>query len=238
MLHKKEAALLRPYIEPEMQNGRWRPIEEVSDELTGTVRAGGLSEPRRLCRAHTWVAGPGRILGVTFGMVVAMDSPSARPAGGFNWASTMWHEMSHVYVLTATKHFFPRWFTEGWLCMKKEPLRPIGRRRMTPEIVGRFGRRSCCRCWNSNAGSSARPIRSRSSSRITRPGRCAISSQEMGRLRLAWHDPLIRGQKNNGRSDQDNLHESPKAFDTEFTAWLNGTNSECHRRTSKSGKKA
>ena len=36
-------------------------------------------------------------LGVTFGEVVAMDSPSGRKPGDFNWASTLWHEMSHVY---------------------------------------------------------------------------------------------------------------------------------------------
>jgi len=52
-------------------------------------------------------------LGVTFGLSVAMDSPSARPPGSFNWASTLWHELSHVYVLTATAHHVPRWFTEG-----------------------------------------------------------------------------------------------------------------------------
>ena len=38
-------------------------------------------------------------LGVTFGQVVAMDSPSARKPGDFNWGSTLWHEMSHVYIL-------------------------------------------------------------------------------------------------------------------------------------------
>ena len=52
-------------------------------------------------------------LGVTFGEVVAMDSPSGRKPGDFNWASTLWHEMSHVYILTATNHRVPRWFTEG-----------------------------------------------------------------------------------------------------------------------------
>jgi hypothetical protein len=52
-------------------------------------------------------------LGVTFGDVVAMDSPSGRKPGEFHWASTMWHELSHVYVLAMTDHRVPRWFTEG-----------------------------------------------------------------------------------------------------------------------------
>ena len=33
-------------------------------------------------------------LGVTFGKVVAMDSPSGRKPGDFHWASTLWHELS------------------------------------------------------------------------------------------------------------------------------------------------
>ena len=52
-------------------------------------------------------------LGVTFGKYVAMDSPSGRPPGQFHWASTLWHEFSHVYVLSMTNHRVPRWFTEG-----------------------------------------------------------------------------------------------------------------------------
>ncbi len=52
-------------------------------------------------------------LGVTFGEVVAMDSPSGRKPGDFNWGATLWHEMSHVFILSATNYRVPRWFTEG-----------------------------------------------------------------------------------------------------------------------------
>jgi tetratricopeptide (TPR) repeat protein len=52
-------------------------------------------------------------LGVTFGNYIAMDSPNGRPPGQFHWDATMWHELSHVYVLAMTKSRVPRWFTEG-----------------------------------------------------------------------------------------------------------------------------
>lgn len=52
-------------------------------------------------------------LGVSFGPVVAMDSPSAREMGPFNWASTLWHEIAHSFHLGMTGHRVPRWFTEG-----------------------------------------------------------------------------------------------------------------------------
>ena len=67
-------------------------------------------------------------LGVTFGNVVAMDSPSAsdpqRKPGNFHWASTLWHEMSHVYVLSMTDHRVPRWFTEGLAVYEETAISP------------------------------------------------------------------------------------------------------------------
>jgi len=53
------------------------------------------------------------LLGVTFGYLTAMDSPKAREAGGFHWASTLWHELAHIYTLEATNHRLPRWLSEG-----------------------------------------------------------------------------------------------------------------------------
>ena len=74
-------------------------------------------------------------LGVTFGEVVAMDSPSARKPGDFNWGATLWHEMSHVFILTATNHRVPRWFTEG-LAVHEEGERVAGvERPLTPEVL-------------------------------------------------------------------------------------------------------
>lgn len=52
-------------------------------------------------------------LGVSFGPVVAMDAPSARPRGDFNFGSTLWHELAHTFTLGATDHRIPRWFSEG-----------------------------------------------------------------------------------------------------------------------------
>jgi hypothetical protein len=53
------------------------------------------------------------LLGVTFGYLVAMDSPSGRRDGEFHWGTTLWHEMAHVFTLETTEHLVPRWFSEG-----------------------------------------------------------------------------------------------------------------------------
>jgi cellulose synthase operon protein C len=74
-------------------------------------------------------------LGVTFGLVIAMDSPSGRPPGEFHWASTLWHEMSHVYILTATNHRVPRWFTEGLAVHEETQASPEWGDRVSPDIL-------------------------------------------------------------------------------------------------------
>jgi tetratricopeptide (TPR) repeat protein len=63
-------------------------------------------------------------LGVCFGPVIAVDSPSARPKGQFNWASTLWHELAHTFTLGATDHKVPRWFSEGLSVLEERRARP------------------------------------------------------------------------------------------------------------------
>ena len=63
-------------------------------------------------------------LGVSFGNVLVMDSPSAREAGEFNWASTLWHEIAHTFHLAMTDHRVPRWFSEGLAVHEQRLARP------------------------------------------------------------------------------------------------------------------
>ncbi len=52
-------------------------------------------------------------LGVSFGPVIVMDSPSARELGDYNWASVFWHELAHTFHLALSNNRVPRWFSEG-----------------------------------------------------------------------------------------------------------------------------
>ena len=113
VLHGRESALLQPYIEAIAEEayealveryGGYEPplpirIEVYPSHADFSVRTVGL-------------AGMGA-LGVTFGSLLAMDSPAARPVGDFNWASVLWHELAHVFHLGITEHEVPRWFSEG-----------------------------------------------------------------------------------------------------------------------------
>ena len=53
------------------------------------------------------------LLGVAFGYLVAMDSPSGSREGEFHWGTTLWHEIAHIFTLEATGNLVPRWFSEG-----------------------------------------------------------------------------------------------------------------------------
>lgn len=63
-------------------------------------------------------------LGVCFGQVIALDSPTARPVGEFNWGSTLWHEYTHVLTLQMTQYRIPRWFSEGLSVYEERRGRP------------------------------------------------------------------------------------------------------------------
>ncbi|MCC7132892.1 MAG: tetratricopeptide repeat protein [Gemmatimonadales bacterium] len=62
-------------------------------------------------------------LGVSFGSVLAIDAPSARGVGDFNWASTAWHELAHAFTLGVTDHKVPRWLSEGLSVLEERRAR-------------------------------------------------------------------------------------------------------------------
>lgn len=111
-IKKKEAEVLRPYVQAEIDQAIATYNKKYKMKLSGPVEVELYPDHEDFAVRTMGMPGLGA-LGVTFGLSIAMDSPSARPPGQFHWASTLWHEMSHVYVLTATGHRVPRWFTEG-----------------------------------------------------------------------------------------------------------------------------
>ncbi len=123
MLHGDEAELLAPYA--------GTLAEEAYSKLSRRYRY----SPQTLVRVEVYpshadfsvrtvgLAGLGA-LGVSFGNLLAMDSPRARDRGQFNWGSTLWHEIAHAVTLGATDHRIPRWLTEGLSVLEERRARP------------------------------------------------------------------------------------------------------------------
>ena len=134
VLHGDENALLGEYIhdlaarayEEMSQRYQHHPdflvrVELFPDHADFSVRTVGL-------------AGVG-LLGVAFGPVVAMDSPAARQRGSFNWGSTLWHELAHVFHLSMSENRVPRWFSEGLAVYEERRGRPGWGSDVTPDFL-------------------------------------------------------------------------------------------------------
>ncbi len=133
-LEKKEAELLRPYVEAELK----RDIADYSVKYHMTLKEPVQVEvyPDHEDFAVRTMGMPGLgALGVTFNSVIAMDSPSGRTPGSFHWASTLRHEMSHVFVLEATNSRVPRWFTEGLAVYEETAAAPDWGDRLDPDAI-------------------------------------------------------------------------------------------------------
>jgi tetratricopeptide (TPR) repeat protein len=133
-LHKKEADLLRPYIETELLRDIADYNQKYKMKLKGPVQVEVYPDHEDFAVRTMGMPGLGA-LGVTFDAVIAMDSPSGRPPGSFHWASTLRHEMSHVYVLEATNSRVPRWFTEGLAVYEETAAAPDWGDRLDPDAI-------------------------------------------------------------------------------------------------------
>ena len=138
-LNKKEEELLRPYFESEMERIIATYEKKYRIKLAKPVRVEVYPDHEDFAVRTLGLPGLGA-LGVTFtsgtyGSFIAMDSPSGRPPGQFHWASTLWHEMSHVFSLTLTDSHVPRWFTEGLAVHEETAVSPEWGDRLAPPVI-------------------------------------------------------------------------------------------------------
>lgn len=117
-LHRDESAVLRPYVEALLERSLTTLEQRYEHEIDHRVVFEMYPDHDDFAVRALGLPGLGA-LGATFGRVVAMDSPSARPPGKFHWASTLWHELAHVVTLSLSKNRVPRWFTEGVSMMEE-----------------------------------------------------------------------------------------------------------------------
>jgi tetratricopeptide (TPR) repeat protein len=160
-------------------------------------------------------------LGVTFGAVVAMDSPSGRKPGSFNWATTLWHEMDHVFVLTATNNRVPRWFAEGLAVHEQGVAKREWSEHLTPDVIEAMAQKKLLAVTDLDQGF----IRPRYPNQILvsyyQAGRmCDYIEQRWGAAALVKMVHLYSEPISTTEIIRQALGEEPEQFDTEFQAWL------------------
>ena len=112
-LQEKEAAVLRPYVSDLLEKAYDTLTAKYDFKPEGPITFEMYPDHADFEVRTLGLPGIGGILGVCFGKLFAMDSPSARKPDFFNWGSTLWHEFTHVITLQMTDHKIPRWFSEG-----------------------------------------------------------------------------------------------------------------------------
>lgn len=112
MIERKDADLLAPYVEALAEAAYDTLAARYGHQPAPPIRIEIYRSSADFSVRTVGLGGLGA-LGVSFGRVVAMDSPAARPVGQFNWGSTLWHELGHVFTLGATAGRVPRWLSEG-----------------------------------------------------------------------------------------------------------------------------
>ena len=122
-IHESEAELLAPYM-VELAEEAWAVlVERYRFEPPTPIRVEVYPSHADFSVRTVGLAGLGA-LGVCFGPVLALDSPSARQVGHFNWGATLWHELAHTFTLLVTDAKIPRWFTEGLSVFEERRARP------------------------------------------------------------------------------------------------------------------
>lgn len=122
-LHRDEADLLFPYAAALAEEAYDAISERYGHEPETPVRVEVYPHHADFSVRTVGLAGLGA-LGVSFGSILAMDSPAAREPGSFHWGSTLWHEIAHAVTLGASAHRVPRWLTEGISVREERRARP------------------------------------------------------------------------------------------------------------------
>ena len=120
---KKETDLLAPYLGELLEQAYDRFSTTYGFRPATPIRAEVYRSHADFSVRTVGLAGLGA-LGVSFGKVLAIDSPGARDAGQFNWGSTVWHELAHTFTLGMTNHRVPRWLSEGISVFEERRARP------------------------------------------------------------------------------------------------------------------
>jgi tetratricopeptide (TPR) repeat protein len=134
VLHRNEAGLLAPYLGALAQEAYARYAKQYAYEPPVPIRIELYPSHADFSVRTVGLAGIG-ILGVSFGPVVALDSPSARTGTTGNWGSTVWHELAHTFHLGMTRNRVPRWFTEGLAVYEEQRAREGWGSDVTPAFL-------------------------------------------------------------------------------------------------------
>ena len=221
-LNKSEADVLLPYMQPELHTILATYEKKYHMKLPGPVQVEVYPNHEDFAVRTMGMPGLGA-LGVTFGEVVAMDSPSARRPGDFNWGSTLWHEMSHVFILTATNHRVPRWFTEGLAVHEEGAHSPEWKVGATPDVLVAIRDKKLLPVTQLDRGFVYPQYPSQVIVSYFQAGSiCDFITEKWGEEKLLDMVHSYAKLQTTTQVVEQDLGLAPEQFDKQYLAWING----------------
>ena len=151
-----------------------------------------------------------------------MDSPSGRKPGDFNWGATLWHEMSHVFIITATNQRVPRWFTEGLAVHEEGQHSPEWADRVTPDVLLAIRDKKLLPLLKLDRGFVFPDYPAQVIVSYFQAGSiCDFISSKWGEPKLLDMVHAYAAQKTTADAVQQTLGLAPDEFDKQYLAWVN-----------------
>ena len=221
-LSKSESALLQPYMQAELHTILATYEKKYNMKLPAPVQVEVYPDHDDFAVRTMGMPGLGA-LGVTFGEVVAMDSPSARRPGEFNWGATLWHEMSHVFILVATNHRVPRWFTEGLAVHEEGEHSAEWKDRATPEVLSAIREKKLLPVAELDRGFVYPEYPSQVLVSYFQAGSiCDFIQEKWGEEKLLDMVHSYAGRLTTRQVVKKDLGLTPEEFDKQYLVWIDG----------------
>ena len=137
LIHKDESAVLGPAMLKEAETCFAALSQRYPYRPEGKILMEAYNDPDDFAVRVAGVPHLG-LLGVSFGDVIALNTPKAQAGREYNWARTLWHELAHTMAIGVSKHHVPRWLTEGLSVYEERRARPEWGRELELELFSAF----------------------------------------------------------------------------------------------------
>ena len=219
-LHEDEAPVLDAYVTKLVADSVQAFTERYQFELEEDVVVELYPEHDDFAVRTLGLPGIG-LLGVAFGYLVAMDSPSGSREGEFHWGTTLWHEIAHIFTLEATGNLVPRWFSEGVSVFEEWSTGPLPGRHIPLRVLEAMADDRFLPVAELDGGFMRPTYEGQVIVSYTQAGLlCQYIAREWGQQGLVDMLNGFAGGLDTARSIREGLGVSPEALDSGFREFL------------------
>ncbi len=139
LIHQEESAVLGPAILREAERALASFLERYPYPRSGKIRIEVYNDSDDFAVRVAGIPHIG-LLGVSFGDVIALNTPRAQQGRPYNWARTLWHEIAHTMAIGVSRYHVPRWLTEGLSVYEEARENAAWNRKLEPALLRAFER--------------------------------------------------------------------------------------------------